>query len=244
MLGPKNYIMYTTPVGSICRIHGLNHHFYADNSQLYLFFKPVDKVSRDKAGGRVESCLEDVMSWMHCNMLKLNADKTELIVFTQKKNSSQIIDLSMTIGRSEVKQSTCVRNLGAFLDSRMDMEHHVNTVCKSCYSQLRQIGRIRQYLTIDATKSVINSLVTSRLDYCNSLLNGLPKTVLNKLQIVQNTAARIITRTSRSSHITLVLKELHWLPVQYRIHFKILTHTYKALHGQSPEYVSSILEVY
>ena len=121
------------------------------------------------------------------------------------------------------------RNLGAWLDSRMDMEQHVNSVCKSCFGQIRQIGHIRQYLTTDATKSLVNSLVTSRLDYCNALLSIVPKTILNKLQNVQNTAARVVTRTSRYCHITPILKELHWLPVQYRVQYKSLTHTYKAL---------------
>ena len=137
-----------------------------------------------------------------------------------------------------------VRNLGAMLDSRMDMEQHVNSVSRSCYGQLRQIGHIRQYLTSDATKSLVNSLVTSRLDYCNVLLNGMPNTVMKKMQNVQNTAARIVTRTSRYSHITPVLKELHWLPVQYRVQYKTLTTTYKALHGQSPEYIQNMLKVY
>ena len=120
------------------------------------------------------------------------------------------------------------------------MERHVNSVCKSCFGQIRQISHIRQFLTTDATKSLVNSHVTSRLD----LLYGVPKTILNKLQNVQNTAARVVTRTSRFSHITPILKELHWLPIQYRVQYKILTHTCKALHGQSPGYIKKLLNVY
>ena len=77
----------------------------------------------------------------------------------------------------------------------------------------KYVSHIRRYLTSDATTYVVNSLITSRLDYCNVLLNGMPNTVMEKTQNVQNTAARIITRTSRYSHITPVLKELHWVPV-------------------------------
>ena len=152
-------------------------------------------------------------------MLKQNADKTEVIVFT----SRLVSEISVTIGDSNIKFSSCVKNLGAWLDSRMDMERHVNSVCKSCFGQIRQISHIRQFLTTDVTKSLVNSLVTSRLDYCNALLYGVPKTILNKLQNVQNTAARVVTRTSRFSHITPILKELHWLPIQYRVQYKILT---------------------
>jgi len=80
--------MYTKPVGSICRNHGLSNHFYADDSQLYLTFKPNDNVSAREALYRVESCLSDIVSWMHTNMLKLNSDKTEVIVFSLKHNET------------------------------------------------------------------------------------------------------------------------------------------------------------
>ena len=94
------------------------------------------------------------------------------------------------------------------------------------------------------TRSLVNYLVTSHIDYCNSLLNGIPKTTMNKLQNVQNTATRLFTRTSHRSHITPVLKDLHWLPIQYRIQFEILVITYKAVHGQSHLYIKNLLQVY
>ena len=105
-------------------------------------------------------------------------------------------------------------------------------------------GHVRRYLTNDATQSLVNGLVASRLDCCNALLSGLHQTSINKLQRVQNTAARFVTRTSRYSHITPALKNLHWLPVNYRVQFKILMRTYKALHGQAPGHISDMLNVY
>ena len=244
VLGPKFYTMYTKPIGAICRTHGLKHHFYADDSQLYLSFKPTDNAAQDETIDRVEKCLKDIVSWMHINMLKLNTDKTEVIIFSNQKNEQMVHQLTLTMGDSKIVPSTCVRNLGAWFDSRMNMEHHINLVSRSCYGQIRQIGHIRQYLTSYAAKSLVNSLVTSRLDYCNSLLYGTKKLSLKKLQNIQNTAARLITRTSRYNHITPILKELHWLPVEKRIEYKILTYTFKALHGQSPVYMKNLLEVY
>ena len=99
---------------------------------------------------------------------------------------------------------------------------------------------------MDATKSLVNSPVTSRLDYCNALLKGVRKIILNKLQNVQNTAARDVTKTSHFCHINPILNEIHWLhvPEQYRIQYKILTHTYKVLHVQSPVYIKELLQVY
>ena len=100
VLGPKNYIMYTKPVGAICRNHGLKHHFYADDSQLYLSFKPADRVSQDEALHRVEACLNDIVSWMHGNMWNLNADKTEVILFTSKRNATLVSDISVNVGHA------------------------------------------------------------------------------------------------------------------------------------------------
>ena len=131
-------------------------------------------------------------------------------------------------------QIMCKLNLGASLDSKLNMEKQVNYISRSCFPQLRQKSRIRKYLT-DATKSLEY--------YCNSLLIGVPKIVLNKLQKVQNTAARLITKTSRYNHITPILKQLHWLPVQYRTKFKILTHV-QSLQDQFSTYVKQFLNVY
>ena len=118
---------------------------------------------------------------------------------------------------------------------------HVNNVCKSCFYHLRNIKCIRKYLSKSATESLVHALVSSRLDYCNSLLYGLPSKTLHKLQLVQNTAARIITGTSRHDHITPVLFSLHWLPVEYRIQFKLLLLVYKSLHNLAPVYISDLI---
>ena len=234
--------MYTKPVGTICRNHGLNHHFYTDDSQLYRPFKPTDCVTVIDALRRIEGCLNDIMSWMHRNMLKLNADKNNVILFSSKDINKIPSDQSINVGGATILPSNCARNLGAWLDSKMNMK---SMLTLSAGPAMRiQIGHIRQYLTIDATKSLVNSLVTSRIDYCNLLLNGIPKTTLNKIQNVQNIAARLITRISHRSHITPVLKDLHWLPIQYRSLFKIFVITYKALQGQSPLYIRNLLQVY
>ena len=79
---------------------------------------------------------------MQANMLKQNADKTEVIIFTSGRNAGLVNGISVTVGDSNIKPSSCVRNLGAWLDSRMDMEQHVNSVCKSCFGQIWQICHI------------------------------------------------------------------------------------------------------
>ena len=243
VLGPKYYVMYTKPVCAICRKYGLDNHFYADDSQLYVSLKPKDSDSKSEALSRIESCLNDTISWMNENILKLNADKTEVMLFSSKQNQRHVESISIMVGESEICPAVSVRNLGAYFTPHMDMEKHVSNLCRSAYIQLRNIGRIRKFLTVDATRTLVNSLVTSKLDYCNALLVGIPNSTIGKLQRIQNTAARIITKTARYDHITPVLKELHWLPVCERIKYKILMFTYKALNDQCPHYIKELLDV-
>ena len=109
------------------------------------------------------------------------------------------------------------------------MDSHVLSVRQSCYHHLKCISRIRRYLTLDATKSLVNALVTSRLDYANSLLSGLSEGLIGKLQKVQNYSARVVSKVGRRSHITPVLASLHWLPVKFHLQYKLLLLVHKSL---------------
>ena len=114
-------------------------------------------------------------------------------------------------------------------------------MCKKAKYAIRSIGRIRKYLPLDGLKALVNSFMISRLDYCNSLLYDIPKYQRDKLQRIQNTAARMITGTRSSDRITPILKSLHWLPVEVRINFKILLITY-ILDGQSARYLEPLIK--
>ena len=91
---------------------------------------------------------------------------------------------------------------------------------------------------------LIHAFVSSRLDYCNSLFTCLSKSCLDRLQVVQNAAARLLTRSPKRSHVTPILIALHWLPIKFRIQFKVLVVTYRALHGQAPTYIRDLLQPY
>ena len=119
------------------------------------------------------------------------------------------------------------------------MTNHISSICRTAYIHLHNI---RRYLTIDATKLLVHAFVMSRLDYWNALIAGLPLEHLNKLQRIQNMAARIITFPSRRDHITPILKELHWLPVKRLVEFMILVHVFRCLDDTAPLYLANMLK--
>ena len=102
----------------------------------------------------------------------------------------------------------------------------------------------KKYLSYKTTETLVHAFVTSKIDNCNSLLFGLPKCLISKIQSVQNAAARIITLSRKSDHITPILIDLHWLPVSERVKFKILLTTFKAIHQMAPSYISDMISLY
>ena len=165
---------------------------------------------------------------MSASKLKLNPDKTEFILFGSKKQRERLnVCFPIDILGNPLHPTKSVRNLGVWFDSDFSFAKHVQNVCKSCFIQLRDFRNIRQFLTQDAAVSVANAFVSSRLDYCNSLFRSLSKFNLHRLQSIQNSAARIVTNSSKYTRITPVLKKLHWLPVQFRSEFKLATLVYK-----------------
>ena len=178
---------------------------------------------------------------MRVNCLKLNQDKTEFIVFSPKFQGNAIQDLYINMEPNTISSVPKVKNLGVYLDHNLTMDNQVDSICKSCYWQIRNIGKIRRYISDDACKNLIHALVTSKLDYCNALLYGLPHKLTDRLQRVQNRAPRLVSRTRRHEHITPVLRDLHWLPIHCRSNYKILLYTYKSLNGLAPIYLSELI---
>ena len=157
-----------------------------------------------------------------------------------KKHLAELNIKSLSVAGTDVSvASEPVRNLGAMFDSQLIMAPHVKSVVKKSSFHLRNIGKARRVLTEDATKTVMQSLVMSRLDYCNAFLIGIQQDLIAKR--LQNSAARIVSRTRKYEHITPVLIKLHWLPIKFRIQFKVLLLVYKALNGLAPKYIKELL---
>ena len=151
---------------------------------------------------------------------------------------------SLSINGVGIPGLTCIRDLGAWFDQHMDMNSHIKKQCRGAYANLYKIGRIRKHLDTTSTKKLVHALVMSKLDINNGLLYGLPKKTIAPLQRVQNSAARLITRTRKFEHITPVLKQLHWLPIELRSQYKLITLVHKSLNGCAPEYIDSLLHPY
>ena len=137
-----------------------------------------------------------------------------------------------------------VRDLSVWFDSNFSFSKHVQNVCKGCFIQVRDFRSIRQFLTHDASVLVANAFVSSWLDYCSSLFRSLSKFNLHRLQSIQNSAARIVTNSSKYTWITPVHRKLHWLPIQFHSEFKLATLVYKFIHTGFPKYFSPHLSMY
>lgn len=137
-----------------------------------------------------------------------------------------------------------VRNLGVIFDPDLSFNSHLKQISRTAFFHLRNISKIRHVLSQKDAEKLVHAFVTSRLDYCNSLLSGSSRKSLKTLQLVQNAAARVLTRTKRREHISPILASLHWLPVKSRIEFKILLLTFKALNNIAPLYLKELLIPY
>ena len=233
--------MYAYPLCTIINEHNLHYHSYADDTQIYMQCDNNENAITDVIV-RLENCIKDISSWMMHNSLQINENKTDFIIFSTTPH--KLKKHTLQVGTNIIALSKTVKILGVTFDDGMTLKQHISNTCRSSYMQLRKINSIRQYLTTNAVKTLVQSVVISRLDYCNSTYIGLPTTTTHKLQLSHNAAARIINKTRRHEHITPILQELHWLPIMKRVQFKVLVYTFKAFHNEAPIYLCDLLSWY
>ena len=242
VLGPLLFTLYTTPLGHILSATPISYHFYADDTQLYISF---ESSKADDSFTIISSVLDSVHAWFISNRLSVNPSKTEYLIIGTHQQRAKLVTSSISFQGTILSPTDSTRNLGVIFDKDLSLKHHISTICKSSYYHIRQIRQVRSSLDINSAIILANSLVSSKLDYCNSLYYGLPALSLDRLQKVQNSLARVVDPSvRRHHHITPALKKLHWLPIHQRIHFKIATLTFKTLQNFQPSYLSDLLTPY
>ena len=243
VLGPILFTIYMSPLSEIMRDHELNYHSFADDTQVYLGFSPKDGSSQLAAKSKVENCIHDIRKFMTVNKLKLNDDKTEFMIIGSAYWLSKVNFDHIMIGNTKIVAVDKARNLGIIFDKAMGLECHINYACKTSFFNLKNLASIRNILDAESAKVAAHAFVTSHLDYGNSLLSGLPDKYIRKLQLVQNAAARVVVKKKKFDHISLDMKNMHWLPINARIKFKIILLTWKALNDMAPRYLANLLTV-
>lgn len=239
VLGPVLFSIYISPIGQIVSGHGISHQQYADDTQLYI---SLSKSNPAIGISQLETCLSSLHSWFCHNGLCLNPTKSDAIIFGTQQRLHHFTNIpAINIAGSVVNLSNKITTLGVTLDSNLNFNSHVSSVCKTSYYHLQALKHIRSVLTQDMAASVAVALVHSRLDYANSILYQTSASNIHKLQRVQNMAARLVIN-KKSVHSDFALSKLHWLPVSKRINFKIATITYKILHSEQPIYLKSLIK--
>jgi hypothetical protein len=192
----------------------------------------------------MEDCVRFIKAWMSEHDLKMNDSKTEFMLLANKNTARQLDSPSLSVCGHDVPPSNTARNIGVVIDTSMSLNARLTAVCNRGYRQLHVIAKMKKFMDRDSLERIIHAFITSRIDYCNAILHGVRQDDMQKIQRLQNAAARLFTGTKRREHITPVLEQLHWLPVVCRVKFKILVLVYKCLNNTAPSYLCELITRY
>jgi len=235
VLGPLLFLLYTADVLKIVQNHELMGHLYADDTSIYLH---TDATLYSAQLPIISACVDDINKWMSSNCLKLNADKTQFIWLDTPLQLMKVKCRTITLTDAVIQVSDRVTCLGVVIDSQLTFADNVKKLAGSCFGQLRAL---RRSLTTYAARTLVHALISSRVDYCNSVLYGMCEVYLRPLQSVLNAAARLITGKRKFDRITSTIRDhLHWLPVRQRIVFKLCSIVSKCLCRTAPSYLADL----
>ena len=239
ILGPLLFILYTKDLEKIVTKYGFSIHLYADDTQIYFAF---DVHSENPDMTAVKTCFLEVKEWMTLNFLKLNEDKTEFIEIGPYVSPIS----SLTIGDTILTPAEKAKNLGFLFDHQMNLDAQINAVSQVCYLHQRDLSRIGSKLSFDLKVQMVHSNILCFIDYCNSVYGKLSEKNIQKLQRIQNNAVRFVFGLfGRKSKVSVVpyLKKLHFLPVRYRIRFKICLLVFKCINNVAPNYLKDLINL-
>ena len=190
---------------------------------------------------RLEQCIEEARSWMAFNLVKLNDEKTEFIAFGTSQQLDKIDEISITVGLGFIKPVKFVWIRAYFTDCFMKNANHINWLTSIIFVMLRDIRATRHHLDKDTTKILIQVLVMSKLEYCNSPLVGSAEYQLDKLQCIQNMACRVVCKLSKYDYISGYMADLHWLQVHECIKYKFAVIKFRNKDNTTLIYIKELL---
>ena len=239
VLGPVLFNLYIRSIYSSVKKLGFNIMGYADDHQIIKSF--CSQSQSEVLSAQLQSCFEEVKRWMNRFYLKLNDNKTQIIVFGSRNILKELHIHGINLGaNTTIRFVSTVKNLGIHMDNTLTFEKQVSELKKKCFRTLRNIRKIKFLLNTDQIKVIVNSLVVSCLDYCNGLFFGAKESILKQLQLIQNSASKVITGKYKHDHLGDDIRKLHWLNIRQRIVFKIGLLAYKAINGLAPQYLQDM----
>ena len=242
VLGPVLFNIYVRNFIQLLTNAGFTVHGYADDHQALTAFKI--EFQYHTLGHSLPKCLNLITDWMTSHFLKLNAGKSKLLIFSPKSFKNNIFFDKVYLGNNVfIPVSNDAMNLGFCLDSELSHSKHINMIVSQSYTCISNIGRIRRYLTIDNLRCLVQCVLVSKIDNCNSLFFGISESELSRLQKLQNSFARLIFGRKKSDHVSDLFEKLHWLPVKQRIIFKILLLVFKVFTKSCPLYINDCLTI-
>ena len=242
VLGPVLFNIYIRNFINMLKTAGFIVHGYADDHQVLSSFRI--QFQFHALCYELPRCLGLISHWMSSHFLKLNAGKSNLLIFSPRNVRDKIYIDQVYIGNNVfLPVSPDAVSLGAKLDSQLSFSPQISMILSQSYKLICNVGKITKYLTVDDIKCLVHAIVVSRIDNCNSLLYGLPDYEINRLQMLQNSCARLIYNRKKYDHVSGLLKELHWLPIKQRIVFKVLMFVFKIFLNMAPLYLKDCLKI-
>ena len=216
VVGPLLFIAYTGEIDETIDVYSVEHDLYADDTQLLSHMCMAEIKHRHAA---IENCVLAIQDWCASRRLQLNPDKTEILWFGSRSNLAKLHkdDMCVRLGSIVINPSETVRNLGMLLDCELTMRSHIARTASTSFFHLRRLRQLRRFAEQATMQRLVSAFVIARLDYCNSVMAGLPASSLAPLNRVLSAAVRLVAGLERRDHVTEHMKRLHWLPIQFQI---------------------------